>query len=98
MFYIIFNNQTKLIVSARFDNSTPNPSPPEFWMEDFVSTHDASAAEHTIVVHPNNNAQVVLGRDKYDPDTKTIFFDPNWVAPAPTPAPARPALNTEPTA
>ena len=97
MLYIIFNKQTQLIVNTRFDSSMPNPSPPEFWLEDFVNSHNAVAADHTIVVHPNGKAQVVLGRDKYDPDTQTIFADPNWVEPAPTPAPVRPALPTEPT-
>lgn len=81
MLYIIFNNQTKLIVSTRFDNSTPQPLPAEFWFNDFVNTRNVSASEYTIAVHPDSNAQVLLGRDKYDADTKTISVDPDWVMP-----------------
>lgn len=81
MLYIIFNNETKLIVSTRFDNSAPNPSPAEFWFEDFVISNNASADSYTIVVHHETNAKILLGRDKYDPNTQTIYPDPNWIAP-----------------
>jgi len=86
MLYIIYNNASKLIVNTRLDLSTPAPSPAEVWMADYVKSYNAVAAEHTIVVHPDNNAQVWVGRDKYDPDTQTIYPDPDWVPPPP-PAP-----------
>ena len=81
MLYIIFNNETKFIVSTRLDNSAPYPSPAEFWFKDFVNSNNAQAEIHTIVIHHDNNAQILLGRDKYDADTQTISVDPNWIAP-----------------
>jgi hypothetical protein len=86
MLYIIYNTASKLIVNTRLDLSSPAPSPAEFWMADYAKSHNVLASEYTIVVHPDNDAQVWIGRDKYDPDTQTIYADPNWVAPTPTPA------------
>lgn len=92
MLYIVYHNQTKFITYTRLDLATPAPSPAEVWFADFVDNHNAVAAEHTIVVHPNNNVSILLGRDKYDPDTNTVFADPNWVAPVSTPVtPTEPA-------
>lgn len=94
MLYVIYHNHTKFIAYTRLDLSTPAPLPAEAWFADFVDTQNVTAADYTIVVHPNNNAQILLGRDMYDPDTKTIVADPDWVAPTPTPAPVTPAEPT----
>lgn len=92
MLYIIYNNQTNFIVSARLDLSTPAPAPAEYWFSDFVETHNAVSSEYTIIVHPDSNAKVILGRDMYNPDTRSIVADPNWVAPVSTPTPAEPTV------
>jgi hypothetical protein len=94
MLYIIYHNHTKFIANMRVDLTTPTPAPAEVWFADFVDTHNVTAADYTIVVHPDSKAQVVLGRDMYDPNTKTIVADPNWVAPVSTYVPAPPAEPT----
>ena len=89
MFSIAYNKQTKFILYWRYD--------------DVVNVEKLTAQQHLSVYCNNNNldannysatqvpwnpkAQYVIGRDMFNEIDNSIYVDPNWVEPTPTPEP-----------
>jgi hypothetical protein len=91
MFYLIYNTATKYIITASNNTSSGISETLQNHLTAFVKLNKLKADEHGAVELPYDEDLVIkLGRDMFNSETNTIYPDPNWVPPAPEPAPTEP--------
>ncbi len=89
MFIIVYHKTTKKLVHFRHDMCAPQDRTAQYWYNIFLTDNELSDENYSFAEVPVTKAldAIIIGNHVYNEATQQVEVDPDWVAPAPTPAP-----------